>query len=76
MPHLGEERRGGATHHLERRVSPSEVRPGGLDGSQLGDEGVELGIGDLRVVVHEVTPGVVVDQAAQLLGPVRHLPGI
>ena len=69
MPDLGEERRRRAADGLDGRVGSGQLGPGGLEGAELGHEGVELGVGDLRIVVDEVTPIVVVDLAPQLLGP-------
>ena len=45
----------------------------GLDGPQLADQGVELGVGDLGVVEPVVAVVVVGDEAAQLLGAGRRI---
>jgi hypothetical protein len=45
-----------------RRRRDGELGVRFLERAQLGDQGVVLGVGDLRVVVLVVAPGVVLDQ--------------
>ena len=60
---------GAAPTVVGRRVRHDQVGVVGLDGAQLADQGVVLGVGDLRVVEPVVALVVVGDQRAQLLGP-------
>jgi hypothetical protein len=68
MPDLGEESRGGPADTLGRRVGRNQVGVLRFDRNQLGDERIEIGVGDLRLVVDEVPLCVVVDQTAKLDG--------
>lgn len=52
-----------------RRVWGAQLRVLFLDGPQLDDEGVVLGVGDLGRVQLVVEPVVVVQERPQLIGP-------
>ena len=61
-------------HRPGRRVGRGQLGVVGLELAQLADQGVVVGVGDLRVVVHVVALVVVLDQLPQLDGPGRGPP--
>ena len=64
---LGERGRRPAAHLLGGRVGGPQLGVGLLQGPQLPNQGVELGVGDLGVVEQVVPLGVVLDEPPQLL---------
>ena len=61
-----ERRRRPAARALRRRIGRDEIGVLGFERAQLPHERVELGVGDLGRVEHEVLLVVVLDQLAQL----------
>ena len=70
----GEALDGLLAHPLGRRFGRHQLGEAGLEAAQLGHEAVELGVGDLGIVVDVVFPLVADDVAAQRLGPGAFLP--
>jgi hypothetical protein len=62
-----------AAHALGGGVGGDELGVLGLEALELVVEGVVLGVGDLRRVLHVVAPVVVADLLAQLLDPAPHV---
>jgi hypothetical protein len=66
---LGKQLRHTTADPLRRRVGRDEIGVGGLEGDQLRPQRVEFGVAQLRIVLDEVSLGVVLDLRPQLPGP-------
>ena len=69
MAHGGELRRGRGADLVRDRLGLGELGMVGLEAPQLDDEGVVLGVGDLRRVQPVVAVGVVADELPELRCP-------